>query len=53
MRWTVDTVDDLVFVRKIYDYFAHDMFSWWDVLGVLEEYPHWVEINRHVQQKVV
>lgn len=53
MRWTVDTVDDLAFVRKVYDYFGHDAFSWQDVLSTLEEHPEWLEINRHVAQKEV
>jgi len=53
MRWTVDTPEDLAFVRRIYDYFGHDRFSWREVLKVLEEHPEWMEINRHVQQKVI
>jgi len=51
MRWTVDTQEDLAFVRQIYDYFGHDRFSWREVLKVLEEHPEWVEINRGVRQK--
>jgi spore coat polysaccharide biosynthesis protein SpsF len=51
MRWTVDTQEDLAFVRKVYDYFGHDRFSWREVLKVLEEHPEWVEINRGVRQK--
>jgi len=53
MRWTVDTPEDLASVRGIYDHFGHDGFSWREVLAVLEKYPEWLEINRHVQQKVV
>lgn len=53
MRWTVDTIEDLVFVRKVYDYFGHDAFSWRDVLGLLEEHPEWLDINRHVAQRAV
>jgi spore coat polysaccharide biosynthesis protein SpsF len=53
MRWTVDTVEDLAFACRIYDHFGHDRFSWREVLAVLEEHPEWVEINRHVRQKVV
>ncbi len=53
MRWTVDTPEDLLFVRKIYDYFGQDNFSWYDVLDLLKEHPEWLEINRHVQQKTV
>ena len=53
MRWTVDIPEDLAFVRCIYDYFGHDRFSWQEVLAVLEEHPEWLEINRHVKQKVI
>ena len=53
MRWTVDTPEDLAFVRCIYDHFGHDRFSWREVLAVLEQHPEWLEINRHVQQKVI
>lgn len=53
MRWTVDTPEDLEFVRCIYDHFGHDRFSWQEVLALLREKPAWLEINRHVQQKVI
>lgn len=53
MRWTVDTPEDLAFVRRIYDHFGYDRFSWREVLTVLEQHPEWLEINHHVQQKVV
>ncbi len=53
MRWTVDTIEDLTFVRKIYDYFKNDTFSWREVLHLLAMYPEWLQINQHVQQKVV
>lgn len=53
MRWTVDTIDDLVLVRKIYGYFGHDTFSWRDVLDILERHPEWLDISRHVVQKEV
>lgn len=53
MRWTVDTAEDLAFVRRIYNHFGHDQFSWQEVLAVLKEHPEWLKINQHVQQKVV
>jgi len=53
MRWTVDTAEDLALVRKIYEYFGHDGFSWREVVKLLEQYPEWLEINRHVAQKEV
>ena len=53
MRWTVDTIKDLTFVRKIYDHFQNDSFTWREVLHLLEIHPEWLEINRDIQQKVV
>jgi len=53
MRWTVDTIEDLTFVRKIYGHFQSDTFTWREVLRLLEVHPEWLEINRDVQQKVV
>jgi spore coat polysaccharide biosynthesis protein SpsF len=53
MRWTVDTPADLALVRKIYEYFGHDSFSWRQVLQLLKQYPEWQEINRQVVQKEV
>ena len=53
LRWTVDTPEDLRFVRNIYDYIKSDDFSWRDVLGLLDQHPEWLEINRHIEQKAV
>jgi spore coat polysaccharide biosynthesis protein SpsF len=51
MRWTVDTPQDLTFVRRIYEHFGHDRFSWREVFSVLEQRPEWLSINRNVEQK--
>lgn len=51
MRWTVDTPEDLVLVRKIYGHFGNDAFSWHNVIKLLENHPEWLEINKHVVQK--
>jgi len=53
MRWTVDTAEDLAFVRRIYDHFGRGDFSWRDVLAVLETHPEWQQINQHVVQRQV
>jgi spore coat polysaccharide biosynthesis protein SpsF len=53
MRWTVDTSEDLEFVRRIYNYFRNDTFHWTEVLELLKNHPDWLEINRHVRQKSV
>jgi spore coat polysaccharide biosynthesis protein SpsF len=51
-RWTVDTPEDLEFVRAIYDRLGpDDAFSWRDVCRVLCEESHLAELNRHVLQK--
>jgi len=53
-RWTVDTPEDLEFLRAVYDRLAADgSFSWRDVLTLLEREPKLAELNRFVQQKPV
>lgn len=52
-RWTVDTLEDLQFARRVYDHFGDDDFSWHDLLRVLERHPEWAAINQHVQQRIV
>lgn len=53
MRWTVDTPQDLAFVRRLYEHFHHDRFSWREALAVLVAHPEWLDINRHIAQKVI
>jgi len=53
-RWTVDTIEDLEFVRAVYARLGPaDTFAWRDVLKLLEREPGLLEINRHVKQKSV
>jgi spore coat polysaccharide biosynthesis protein SpsF len=52
MRWTVDTVDDLAFIREIYKRFPNrNDFTWREILGILEKEPELAQINAHVQHK--
>jgi spore coat polysaccharide biosynthesis protein SpsF len=51
MRWTVDTAEDLAFVRAIYAELATREFSWLDVLRVIDAHPGLLEINAQVRQK--
>jgi spore coat polysaccharide biosynthesis protein SpsF len=53
LRWTVDTTADLTFVRKIYEHFQDDTFTWIEVVDLLEMHPEWMEINRHIRQRKV
>ena len=51
-RWTLDTLDDLKFLREIYSRFENrDDFSWRDVLALTERDPTLAGINRHIVQK--
>jgi spore coat polysaccharide biosynthesis protein SpsF len=51
MRWTVDTLEDLAFVRGVYLVLGPREFRWTDVLKVLDENPELLRINAMVRQK--
>jgi spore coat polysaccharide biosynthesis protein SpsF len=55
LRWTVDTPEDLEFVRAVYTglYEKNPAFSLVDILDHLNANPDLLEINRHVEQKAV
>jgi spore coat polysaccharide biosynthesis protein SpsF len=54
MRWTVDTKEDLEFVRAVYKRLGNNNgMSWREVLAVLAREPELLEINKHVRQKQV
>jgi spore coat polysaccharide biosynthesis protein SpsF len=53
-RWTLDTAEDLQFIRAIYGHFRNkDDFHWRDVLALVECEPALARINRHIEQKVL
>ena len=51
-RWTVDTPEDLEFIRAVYQEpgFQHD-FSWLEVLRFLDEHPALEQINADISHK--
>jgi spore coat polysaccharide biosynthesis protein SpsF (cytidylyltransferase family) len=51
MRWTVDTEDDLAFVRAVCRALGTLEFTWRDVLKVLDANPELVRINALIRQK--
>ena len=54
MRWTLDTPEDLEFLRAVYARFpGRGDFGWLEVLGMLEREPQLLELNRNVAQKTV
>lgn len=53
-RWTVDTPEDLLFAQTVYERLkVKGMFSWRDVLAVLDREPELAELNRDVVQKAI
>jgi len=54
LRWTVDTPEDLHFVREVFSHFtgAND-FTWLDVLTLLEQHPELALINSGIRHKTV
>lgn len=52
-RWTVDTVEDLELVRRIYGVLGDAPFSWREVLQLVKQHPDWSALNRKVVQKVL
>ena len=53
-RWTVDTPEDLQFVRSVYARLGHrGRFDWRDVLDLVQREPELAELNRSVVQKAL
>jgi len=53
-RWTVDTPEDLEFMRKVYSRFdGRDDFTWKDVLDLVHDNPELMKINAGVQHKTL
>jgi len=53
-RWTVDTPEDLEFMRQVYNRFdGRDDFSWKEVLDLVHDEPGLMEINAGVQHKTL
>lgn len=52
MRWTVDTSEDLEFVRQVFQRLKKPLEAGWEeVLALLGQHPELVKINEHVRQK--
>lgn len=53
LRFTMDEPKDYEFVKRIYESFPSNSFTWRDMIRLLTEHPEWLEINRQVRQNVV
>lgn len=53
-RWTVDTPEDLEFMRQVYNHFdGRDDFTWKEVLDLVHDNPELMKINAGVQHKTL
>jgi spore coat polysaccharide biosynthesis protein SpsF len=53
-RWTVDTPEDLEFIRQVYSRFdGRDDFTWKEVLDLVHQEPKLMDINAGVQHKTL
>jgi spore coat polysaccharide biosynthesis protein SpsF len=53
-RWTLDTPEDLAFLRTVYSRMGNgDDLYWRDLLSLLEREPELVEMNRHITMKAL
>ena len=53
-RWTVDTPEDLEFMRQVYSRFdGHDEFTWKEVLDLVHDEPKLMKINSGVKHKTL
>ena len=53
-RWTVDTPEDLEFMRQIYNRFdGRDDYSWKEVLELLHNEPQLMQINANIKHKTL
>jgi spore coat polysaccharide biosynthesis protein SpsF len=53
-RWTVDTPEDLEFMRQVYSRFdGRDDFTWKEVLDLVHDNPELMKINSGVQHKTL
>jgi spore coat polysaccharide biosynthesis protein SpsF len=53
-RWTVDTPEDLEFMRQVYNRFdGRDNFSWKEVLDLVHNEPDLMKINVDVRHKAL
>jgi len=53
-RWTVDTPEDLEFMRQVYSHFdGRDDFTWKEVLDLVHDHPELAKINAGVEHKTL
>lgn len=54
-RWTLDTIEDLELISKVYAYLYHGVHDFYldDIVELFEKMPELYEINAHIEQKKI
>ena len=53
MRFTMDTPEDYEFMKRVYDSFGSNIFSYGEILRVLSSHKELLKINQNIQQKAL
>ena len=55
LRWTLDTKEDFEFISAVYEriFPKKQLFLMDDVLELMDKEPELIDINRHIEQKVI
>jgi spore coat polysaccharide biosynthesis protein SpsF (cytidylyltransferase family) len=54
LRWTVDTPEDLAFMREVFTRLNGKIdFTWYDVLEIVQQNPELTEINAGIRHKTM
>jgi spore coat polysaccharide biosynthesis protein SpsF len=54
LRWTVDTPEDLIFIREIFARLNRKTdFTWYDLLEIVQKNPNLAEINAAIRHKTM
>jgi spore coat polysaccharide biosynthesis protein SpsF len=54
LRWTVDTPEDLIFIREIFARLKdRSHFTWYDVLEIVQKEPQLAQINAEIRHKTM
>ncbi len=54
LRWTVDTPEDLAFIREVFARLGNKTdFTWYDVLSIVQKEPELAEINASIRHKTM
>jgi spore coat polysaccharide biosynthesis protein SpsF len=48
LRWTVDELSDLIFVRAVFHHLGHATFGMGEILDLIDRYPGLIDLNKGI-----